>query len=92
MSCDTTPLEQAEILFLGHENPASTLPSPITALGTPSITPLRKMLNAGLPLNQFLSLCQPFSAAQGFWKSKQDQKLPLISPPKKKDSESILGS
>lgn len=50
------------------------------------------MLNAGLPLNQFLSLCQPFSAAQGFWKSKQDQKLPLISPPKKKDSESILGS
>lgn len=82
-SCATPPLQPPEIFFLGGENPwGSTLPSPITALGTPSIKPLGKMLNAGFPLSWFLPLHQPLSAAQGFWQRKQDQMLPLISSPK----------
>lgn len=80
-----TPVQPAEMFFLGGEKPwSSTLPSPITALGTPSIKPRGKMLQAGFPLSWFLPLHQPLSAAQGFWQRKQDQMLPLVSSPKTK--------
>lgn len=92
-SCARTPLQTAEMFFLWGKNPwASTLPSPITGVGMPSVKALGKMLNAGFPLSWFLPLHQPLSAArgfslsaaQGFWQRKEDQMLPLISSSKTK--------